>query len=369
MKTSTSHEVFSKALKHHLQPVISFIEDDDVSEIMINGHREVYVEKHGQVVETESSFSSRSQLLSAVKNIAQFVDRRINEDEPMMDARLPDGSRVHAVIPPVSQDGICLAIRKFPNTIPSLEQLVQWDTLTEQAREFLEISVKLSKNIMISGGTSTGKTTMLNALSSCIRDDERIIVIEDSSELQLPQDHVIQLESQPGDNEEGEDVTIRDLFQSSLRLRPDRIVIGEVRGKEAMDLVQSMISGHKGSISTVHATTPMDAMNRLETLSLMSEVNMPLQALRGQIASAIDLVVQLVRFEEGARKVTHISEANGLDEEGRYELDPIFLLHRGKSDRPLQCTDTEPSFTDEIVTQGLEHEINRTEPVFNQKNE
>ncbi|MFP6764873.1 MAG: ATPase, T2SS/T4P/T4SS family, partial [Planctomycetaceae bacterium] len=268
-------EVFQSTLGYFLEPIQSFLEDSSVTEIMVNGFEQVYVERNGRLFETEARFASDDALISAIHNVAQYVGREIDRDRPVLDARLPDGSRVHAVIPPSARTGTYLTIRKFKRDILGLEDFVRLGSLNHQVQEFLEIAVRLHKNLVVSGGTGTGKTTMLNAVSTAIPESERIVVIEDSSELKLAQKHALYLEAQQADSYGHGLVTIRDLFRASLRMRPDRIIVGEVRGGEALDMVQSMISGHTGSLTTVHATSPRDAMVRLETLSLMSDVNLP----------------------------------------------------------------------------------------------
>ncbi|MBL8851050.1 MAG: CpaF family protein, partial [Planctomycetaceae bacterium] len=284
-----------------------------------------------------------------------------------LDARLPDGSRVHAVIPPSARLGTYLTIRKFKRDIYSLEDFRRLGSISEAADEFLQLCVRLRKNILVAGGTGTGKTTFLNGLSAAIPDDERIVVIEDSSELKLDQPHTLYLESQQSDAHGRGAVSIRDLFKASLRMRPDRIIVGEVRGGEALDMVQSMISGHTGSMTTVHATSPRDALVRLETLSLMSDVQLPVYVARAQAASAINLVIQLTRFvEDGSRKVTRITEQLGLDEDNRYQFRDLFVS-RLKGRRPdgtliaeLTPAGNRPSFAAEPFEQGLEQSIKLT---------
>lgn len=327
---------------------------------MVNGPEEIYVERRGKLYGTSASFLSEDALLSAVHNVAQYVGREIDENRPILDARLPDGSRVHAVIPPSARSGTYLTIRKFKRDILGLEDFVQFGSLSEEAVEFLELAVRLRKNIVIAGGTGTGKTTFLNALSTAIPEEERIVVIEDSSELKLSQKHALYLEAQQSDAYGRGEVTIRQLFVASLRMRPDRIIVGEVRRGEALDMVQSMISGHSGSMTTVHATTPRDAMVRLETLSLMSDVDIPVYVARAQVASAIHLVVQLSRFtKDGSRKVTRITEALGMNSDTAYQFQDIFVNklqgedEKGDLISNLEWTGTKPSFADEVQDQGL----------------
>lgn len=359
--------IFESSVDYFLRPIREFLLDDTVTEVMVNGPFEVYIERSGRLYRTPARFQSEDALLSAIHNIAQYVGREIDEDRPILDARLPDGSRVHAIIPPSARRGTTLTIRKFKRDILDLADFVRFGSLSEAAVEFLGIAVRLRKNIVVAGGTGTGKTTFLNALSTSIPEDERIVVIEDSSELRLAQAHSLYLESQQGDADGRGEVTIRQLFRASLRMRPDRIIVGEVRGGEALDMVQSMISGHSGSMTTVHATSPRDAMVRLETLSLMSDVDLPVYVARAQVASAINLVVQLTRFtEDGSRKITRITEQLGLDEQNRYQFRDLFVSRlRGRDERgnliaDLAMTGERPSFHEEPAEQALHGMIRHT---------
>ena len=364
-------EIFSASLDFFLSPIGSFLKDDTVTEIMVNGFDEIYIERRGRLEETEARFPSEDALLSAVHNVAQYVGREIDEDRPILDARLPDGSRVHAVIPPSARRGTYLTIRKFLRDVMSLDDFVRLGSLSESAREFLEICVQLRKNILVSGGTGTGKTTFLNALSTAIFDEERIVVIEDSSELRLAQKHCLYLESQQADAFGKGALTIRDLFKASLRMRPDRIIVGEVRSGEALDMVQSMISGHTGSMTTVHANSAHDAMVRLETLSLMSDVELPVYVARAQVASAIDLVVQLRRHvEDGSRKVSRITECRRLDEQNRSQFTDLFVSRlagrapNGRLIAELEPTGQKPGFAAEAGEQGLAGRIKLSRPLW-----
>ncbi len=359
--------IFEASLDYFLSPIGEFLNDDSVTEIMVNGYDEIFVERRGKLYATDAQFPSEDALLSAVHNVAQYVGREIDRDRPILDARLPDGSRVHAVIPPSARRGTYLTVRKFKRDILSLEDFVRLGSLSGEAKEFLEICVRLRKNIIVSGGTGTGKTTLLNAISTAISEEERIVVIEDSSELKLAQRHCLYLEAQQADSYGRGLLTIRDLFKASLRMRPDRIIVGEVRSGEALDMVQSMISGHSGSLTTVHATTPRDALVRLETLSLMSEVDLPIYVARAQIASAIHLMVQLTRFiEDGSRKVTRITEACGLDEENRYVFRDLFVSRlkgrtaAGQLLAELQPVGASPTFCREPYEHGLDSSIRLT---------
>ncbi len=356
--------VFEATLGFFLAPLQEFLEDDSVTEIMVNRFDEVYVERRGKLYETDAKFLSDDALISAIHNVAQYVGREIDQDRPILDARLPDGSRVHAVIPPSARSGTFLTIRRFKRDIFSLDDFVRLGSISPAAQEFIELCVKLHKNTVVAGGTGTGKTTMLNAVSTAVPESERIVVIEDSSELRLAQKHSLYLEAQQADAYGRGEVTIRDLFRASLRMRPDRIIVGEVRGGEALEMVQSMISGHTGSLTTVHATSPRDALVRLETLSLMSDVDLPVYVARAQVASAINIIVQLARFsEDGSRKVTKITEADGLNENNQYQFQDIFVNRlKGRTDdgeliSKLEFTGTRPTFAGEPYEHGLENEI------------
>lgn len=363
-------EIFSASLGFFLDPIRPFLQDDTISEVMVNGPDEVYIERRGRLEKTNARFPSADALLSAVHNVAQYVGREIDQDRPILDARLPDGSRVHVVLPPSARRGIYFTIRKFARDIFGLDDLVRLGSVSLIAQEFLELCVRLKKNIIVAGGTGTGKTSLLNAVSTAVPDDERIVVIEDSSELRLAQPHTLYLEAQQADAYGRGQVTIRDLFKASLRMRPDRIIVGEVRGGEALDMVQSMISGHAGSLTTVHATTPLDALIRLETLSLMSDVEIPVYVARAQVASAIHLIVQLARFsEDGSRKITRITEACGLDD-NRYQLRDLFtsrIVGRqpdGRLIADLAPVGAKPTFADEIREYALEDQARLTRALW-----
>ena len=360
--------VYEASLGFFLQPIARFLEDPEVTEIMVNGFQRVYIERAGKISETDASFASEDALRSAINNLAQSVGRRISDDHPVLDARLPDGSRVHAIIPPSARLGTYLTIRKFSRTPLTMDDLISYGSLTNAANEFLEICVTLKKNIIIAGGSGTGKTSMLGALSAAIPETERIIVIEDTSELRLHQKHCLYLETQPAVRRHQKELTVRELFRSSLRMRPDRIVVGEVRGGEALDLIQSMISGHEGSLSTVHASTAFDALVRLETLSLMSEIEIPVHVARSQVASAIDVVVQLTRSTDtGKRSVRKITEIKRLDADHQYQMTDLFSRVPLK-DNPdetraenlelgLLPTGQQPTFASEPYMQGLAERV------------
>ena len=318
-------EVFAETLLQFFGPVRRYLEDPAVSEVMINGPDQIFIEKRGKLELTDARFSSREALMAALRNVAQYVGKSIDEHRPILEGRLPDGSRIEAVIPPAAPDGPDVSIRRFFKETLTVQRLVDFGSLTTEAAQLLECLVVMKQNVVVAGGTGSGKTSMLNALSSFIPDGERIVIIEDSREVQLQRQHVVQLEARPGDAKGRGKVTIRDLFRATLRMRPDRIVVGEIRGGEALDLVQAMTSGHGGCITTVHATYPHDTLTRLETMSLMSDVELPLSALRVQLGSAINLVVQTSRLQDGSRKVTHVSEVRGYSAEKGFEIVDLFV--------------------------------------------
>lgn len=309
-----------------LAPVKDFLGDDNVSEILINGPEQIYIEKNGKLQKTNAVFASESALKAAASNIAKSVGRILNDDNPRLDARLPDGSRVHAIIPPLCRCGTVIAIRKFKKETLNIDKMLSFGSISEDAILLLKALVGLHKNIIVSGATSSGKTSVLNALSSFIDCDERILVIEDASELQLQQEHTVCFETRKPDKNGNGEITIRDLIISSLRLRPDRLVIGEIRGGEALDLLQALNTGHAGSMSTIHANTPLDCLFRLETCALLSGIEIPLTALRAQISSAIDAVVHTARLSDGSRKIIAISEVLPL-KNGEYQINDLIGWH------------------------------------------
>ena len=371
MSTSLRQSVFEASARYFLEPIAALLDDDSVTEIMVNGHTEVYAERRGKLERTGAAFESEDALLTAIHNVAQWVGREIGQQHPVLDARLPDGSRVHAIIPPSARTGIYLTIRKFSREAYTLDDLIGFGSLSEESKEFLELCVILRKNMLIAGGTGTGKTVLMGAMSRAIPEQERIVVIEDTSELRLIQSHCLYLEARHGGPSGRGGLGIRELFVNSLRMRPDRIIVGEVRGGEALDMVQSMLSGHSGAMSTIHANTALDALIRLETLSLMSDVQLPVHVARTQVAAAIDLVVQISRFsEDGSRKITRITEAAGLDERGEYALKDLYVSRlRGKQAdgqlaADLTATGQCPSFATEPYEQGLSDRIARTKAMW-----
>jgi pilus assembly protein CpaF len=294
-------------------PLERLLADESVTEIMVNGPHDVWVERQGRLYETTVRFTDDSHLRRIINKIVAQVGRRLDESSPMVDARLPDGSRVNAIIPPLSLSGPLLTIRKFSKKRLDLTDLVRLGTLSTESVEFLQRCILAELNVLISGGTGSGKTTLLNALSSAIPDDDRILTIEDAAELRLNQRHVLRLEARPKNIEGEGEIAIRELVRNSLRMRPDRIIVGEVRGAEALDMLQAMNTGHDGSLSTVHANTPRDALSRIETMVLMAGYDLPIRAIRQQVASAIDLIVHLERLEDGGRRVTAITEVQRME--------------------------------------------------------
>ncbi len=294
-------------------PIQLLLDDPYITEVMVNGPKRVYVERQGKLVRTNVVFENNEHLIRVIERIVLPLGRRIDADSPMVDARLPDGSRVNAVIPPVAIDGPSLTIRKFARERLNVKQLIEFGTMTPQMAELLKACVVSRLNIVISGGTGSGKTTLLNVLSGYIPEDERIVTIEDAAELQLHQEHVVRLETKHANLDGGGVVSIRDLVRNALRMRPDRIVVGECRGGEALDMLQAMNTGHDGSLTTVHANSPRDALSRLETLTLMSGLDLPVKVVREQIAAAIDLIVQQTRLRDGTRRITQITEVLGME--------------------------------------------------------
>jgi pilus assembly protein CpaF len=333
-----------------LGPIEQFLNDPGVSEVMVNGSDNIYVERGGVVERTDVRFISEDHLRRVIERIVSSVGRRIDESSPMVDARLADGSRVNVIVPPLSLDGSILTIRKFAKDPFTVHDLIAMGTFTDQVASLLAASVEGGMNILVSGGTGTGKTTMLNVLSSFVPPQDRVVTIEDAVELQLHQDHVIRLEARPANSEGNGQITIRDLVRNSLRMRPDRIIIGEVRGAEALDMLQAMNTGHDGSLSTVHANAPRDALSRLETMVLMAGYDLPTRAIREQIASALNLIVQIERARDGSRRVSHLTEVVGMEGEiitlqdiYRYDYHAMALVPTG----------VRPGFVDKLTERGV----------------
>jgi pilus assembly protein CpaF len=327
-------------------PIEPLLADDTVSEIMVNGPREVWIEREGRLHRTTVRFADDHHVRRIINKIVGQVGRRIDESSPMVDARLPDGSRVNAVLPPLSLSGPLLTIRKFSKQRLDLEDMLRLGTLTQESVDFVEAALKAELNTLISGGTGSGKTTLLNAMSTVISDDERIVTIEDAAELRLNQRHVLRLESRPKNVEGQGEIPIRELVRNSLRMRPDRIIVGEVRGAEALDMLQAMNTGHDGSLSTIHANSPRDALGRVETMVLMAGLEFPMRAVRQQLSSALDLIVHIERFADGARRVTSITEVQRMESDMitlqdlfDYQIDP----GRGESGGILRPTGLRPT--------------------------
>jgi|SRR5579872_225082 len=342
-------------------PIERFLADDSVTEIMVNGPYDVWVERNGRLHRTPVKFDDESHLRRIINKIVAQVGRRIDESSPMVDARLPDGSRVNATLPPLSLSGPLLTIRKFGRDRLAMDALVANRSLTAETADLMQRCVQARLNILISGGTGAGKTTLLNALSASIPDSERIITIEDAAELQLAQRHVLRLEARPRNLEGEGEVTIRDLVRNSLRMRPDRIVVGEVRGGEALDMLQALNTGHDGSLSTVHANSPRDALARVETMVLMAGYDLPLKAIRQQVASAIDLIVQIERLSDGTRRVVEIAEVQRMESEIITMQDLfVFRVESVGGDRArtvegaIEATGLRPTFLEKFKRRGIE---------------
>ena len=340
-------------------PLERLLNDDSVTEVMVNGPDEVWVERQGRLYETNVRFTDESHLRRIINKIVAQVGRRVDESSPLVDARLPDGSRVNAIIPPLSLSGPIVTIRKFSKRRLDLNDMIRLGTLTTETVEFLSRCVHAELNILISGGTGSGKTTLLNALSTAIPDEDRILTIEDAAELRLNQRHVLRLEARPKNIEGEGEVTIRDLVRNSLRMRPDRIIVGEVRGAEALDMLQAMNTGHDGSLCTVHANAPRDALSRIETMVMMAGYDLPIKAIRSQVSSALDLIVHLERVEDGSRRVTAITEVQRMESDVVTMQDIFeFKLEQITSDRvvigSLQPTGLRPTFLDKFEKRGVE---------------
>ncbi len=340
-------------------PIDFLLKDDEVSEVMVNGPESVYVERAGRIVKTTASFVDETHLRRVIDKIVSQVGRRIDEAVPMVDARLPDGSRVNAVIHPLAVGGPFLTIRKFSKDPFQIDDLIRFGTLNAAAARFLQACVVGRLNVIVSGGTGTGKTTTLNVLSSFIPSDERIVTVEDAKELQLNQDHVLAMEARPPNIEGKGQVTIRDLVRNCLRMRPDRVVVGECRGGEALDMLQAMNTGHDGSITTIHSNSPRDTLARIETMTLMAGFDLPIRAIREQMASALDLIVHLSRLRDGTRRITHITEVQGMEGDV-ITMQDVFLFdfgmgidEHGKFKGHLKATGVRPKFAEKLDDLGI----------------
>lgn len=356
-KSRISQEIADDILGYG--PLEPLLRDADLSEVMVNTFQDIYVERSGKLVKVDASFADEAHLRRTIDKIVSKIGRRVDETSPMVDARLPDGSRVNAIIPPLALDGSKLTIRKFSEDPYTVEDLIGFGTLSRASADLLEACVRGRLNILVSGGTGAGKTTTLNVLSSFIPDDERIVTIEDAAELRLVQDHVLRLESRPPNIEGKGAVTIRDLVKNSLRMRPDRVVVGEIRDAAALDMLQAMNTGHDGSISTLHANTPRDALSRLETMVLMAGMDLPVRAIREQVASAVDLIIQQTRLKDGTRRITAITEIVGMEGDIITTQD-VFLFDyaagmndQGKFKGGLESTGLRPRFLERLADHGV----------------
>jgi pilus assembly protein CpaF len=347
------HETFG------LGPIEPLMQDPTVNDILVNGPRDVYVERRGKLQKTSAIFRDNAHLMQIIERIVSAVGRRVDESSPMVDARLKDGSRVNAIIPPLALDGPVLSIRRFAVDPFKMADLLTFGTLTGALAEVLRGAVRARLNILVSGGTGAGKTTMLNILSNAIPADERIVTIEDSAELQLQQDHVVRLETRPANVEGAGAVTQRDLVRNALRMRPDRIVVGEVRGAEVLDMLQAMNTGHDGSLSTVHANSTRDALSRIETMVLMSGIALPVRAMRDYIASALDLIIQLSRLSDGTRKLVRVTEIVGMEEDVITTQDIFLFEQQGVDERGRvrgyhRATGVRPRFCERLERAGIQ---------------
>ncbi len=359
---------FKEVIRRALYPVDEFLNDPNVSEVLINGPHQIFIEKNGKLELTAARFPDEDNLQAAINTIAQSVGRRINLDEPRLDARLPmiegyaaSGARIAAVIPPISRQGTVISIRKFTASKITPAEYIKFGTITPDAWMFLDLCMFLGKNIIVSGGTGSGKTTLLSLMCSRIPHNQRVLVIEDSSELQIDYDHIVRFETRMADQMGKGEVTIKDLLKSALRLRPDRIIVGEVRSSEALELINAMNTGHKGSMGTVHANSPIDAIIRLEALAAGGDAKISEKALVSQVASAIEIIVQISRYSDGSRKIGAISEVCGVDEKGKYIVSPIFEIQNlirkpdGKLDGFIEPTGNIPSFYQEILDNKINY--------------
>lgn len=328
-----------------LGPIEPFLQDSSVSEVMVNGPDSIYIERSGHLIKTETRFRNAEHLMHIIDRIVSAVGRRVDESSPMVDARLLDGSRVNVIIPPLSLIGPCLTIRKFSRDVLTVDKMIEFGSFDERMAQFLEACVRGRLNVVVSGGTGSGKTTLLNVLSSYVPESERIVTLEDSAELQLHQDNLVTLETRPANIEGEGEISMRDLVRNALRMRPDRIIVGEVRTGEALDMLQAMNTGHDGSMTTAHANSARDLLSRLETMVLMSGMELPLRAIRSQIASAVDIVVQIARMRDGSRKIINISEVTGMEGD-IITMQDLFRFEQ-------QGIDSDGRLRGEFVSEGL----------------
>jgi len=361
--TTTDNRTYRASLEFFLGPLIPLLDDESVSEIMVNGPKAIFVERGGKVVQTDVTFRDEDELRAAANNIAQFVGKTIDDESPILDGRLEDGSRVAIVLHPLSAHGTSINIRRFSKKAQTPDFLLQVKSMTAEAIEFVELAVASHQNVVVSGGTGSGKTTLLNILSTVFDESERILIIEDTRELQVDKPHVVQMEARPPDAYGRGEITVRDLFVTSLRMRPDRIIVGEVRRGEALDMVQAMTSGHRGSLATLHADTPSQACGRLETMCLLADIGLPLAALRRQIAEALDIVVQATRLSSGRRLVTHVSEVELDSATGDYIVNDIFALDT-TGEPALVWTGRRPKLADDLGWMGLSDRVNLTKEIM-----
>jgi pilus assembly protein CpaF len=374
---SDSQANFKEVIARALGPVNDYLNDPGVSEVLINGPNQIFVERNGKLELTTAKFADEDTLQAAINSIAQSVGRRINKDEPRLDARLPiiegspaSGSRIAAVLPPISRQGTVISIRKFTASKISPAEYIKYGTITPDAWMFLDLCMFLGKNIIVSGGTGSGKTTLLGLLSARIPKAQRVLVIEDSSELQIEHEHIVRFETRQADQLGKGEVSIKDILKSALRLRPDRIIVGEVRSSEALELINAMNTGHKGSMGTVHANSPEDAIVRLEALAAGGDAKISEKALTSQVASAIEIIVQISRYSDGTRKIGAISEIRGIGPDGKYVVVPIFEIQKlvrrndGKLEGSIEPTGNLPSFYQEI----LDNKINFPASKFQKQN-
>jgi pilus assembly protein CpaF len=367
---------FKEVIQRALAPVEAYLADPGVSEILINGPHQIFVERKGKLELTTATFPDEDNLQAAINSIAQSVGRRINKDEPRLDARLPiiegspaSGSRIAAVLPPISRQGTVISIRKFTASKITPNDYIKYGTITPDAWQFIDLCMFLGKNIVVSGGTGSGKTTLLSLMCSRIPSGQRVLIIEDSSELQVDYEHVVRFETRQADQMGKGEVTIKDLLKSALRLRPDRIIVGEVRSSEALELINAMNTGHKGSMGTVHANSPDDAIIRLEALAASGDAKLSEKALTAQVASAIEIIVQISRYPDGSRKIGAISEVRGLDEDNKYIVVPIFEIQNltrladGKLEGGIEPTGNVPSFYQEIMDNKINFPLSKFQKI------